>query len=165
MSEWYIQSLIVLGYDLFIVYLRKGELLCSLMRKIRLFQWDRLLDGGCVWINSWTKKDHFPMPFMDQMLDRLDEKGWYYFLDGSSGSKLNFYCTRKSRENHLYLSIWDLCVQANAVWVLQCTRHISEMYDVDILRQCVIYYWRFYGWFFCSWWIIQAVFEPFIWGP
>ena len=36
-------------------------------------------------LNSWTKNDHFPMPFMDQMLDRLSERGWYYFLDGYSG--------------------------------------------------------------------------------
>ena len=33
-------------------------------------------------LNAWTEKDHFPMPFMDQMLDRLAEKGWYCFLDG-----------------------------------------------------------------------------------
>ena len=25
------------------------------------------------------------MTFMDHMLDRLEEKGWYYFLDGYSG--------------------------------------------------------------------------------
>ena len=36
-------------------------------------------------LNAWTEKDHFPMPFMDQMLDRLAKKGWYYFLDGYSG--------------------------------------------------------------------------------
>uniref|UniRef100_A0A3Q7G6W9 Reverse transcriptase domain-containing protein n=1 Tax=Solanum lycopersicum TaxID=4081 RepID=A0A3Q7G6W9_SOLLC len=36
-------------------------------------------------LNSWTEKDHFPMPFMDQMLDRLAGKGWYCFLDGYSG--------------------------------------------------------------------------------
>ncbi|PHT98105.1 hypothetical protein BC332_32969 [Capsicum chinense] len=36
-------------------------------------------------INSWTLKDHFPMPFMDQMLDRLARKGWFYFLDGYFG--------------------------------------------------------------------------------
>jgi len=30
-------------------------------------------------LNSWTKKDHFPMPFMDQMLDQLSEKEWYCF--------------------------------------------------------------------------------------
>ena len=35
--------------------------------------------------NAWTEKDHFPTPFMDQMLDKLAEKGWYYFLDGYSG--------------------------------------------------------------------------------
>ena len=31
------------------------------------------------------QKKHFPMLFMDQMLDRLFGKGWYYFLDGYSG--------------------------------------------------------------------------------
>ena len=36
-------------------------------------------------LNLWTEKVHFPMPFMDQMLDRLAEKGWYCFLDRYSG--------------------------------------------------------------------------------
>ena len=36
-------------------------------------------------INAWTEKDNFPNPFMDQMLDRLAEKGWYCFLDGYLG--------------------------------------------------------------------------------
>ena len=36
-------------------------------------------------LNAWTKKDYIPMPFMDQMLDRLAGKGWYCFLDGYSG--------------------------------------------------------------------------------
>ena len=36
-------------------------------------------------LNAWTEKDHFPMSFMDQMLDRLVGKGWYYFLDGYLG--------------------------------------------------------------------------------
>ena len=36
-------------------------------------------------LNACTKKDHFPMPFMDQMLDRIARKGWYCFLDGCSG--------------------------------------------------------------------------------
>ena len=33
------------------------------------------------------EKDHFPMPFMDQMFDIIAGKGWYYFLDGYSGYK------------------------------------------------------------------------------
>ena len=36
-------------------------------------------------LNAWTKKDHFPIPFIDHMLDRLAGKWLYYFLDGYSG--------------------------------------------------------------------------------
>nr|GEV34914.1 reverse transcriptase domain-containing protein [Tanacetum cinerariifolium] len=32
-----------------------------------------------------TQKDHFPLPFMDQMLERLAGNEFYYFLDGFSG--------------------------------------------------------------------------------
>ncbi|KAI3463869.1 hypothetical protein Pfo_020532 [Paulownia fortunei] len=32
-----------------------------------------------------TRKDHFPLPFIDQMLDRLAGYQYYYFLDGYSG--------------------------------------------------------------------------------
>ncbi|XP_015078358.1 uncharacterized protein LOC107022190 [Solanum pennellii] len=35
-------------------------------------------------LNLWTEKDHFPIPFMDQMLDILAGKRWYCFLDGYS---------------------------------------------------------------------------------
>ena len=36
-------------------------------------------------LNAQTEKDHFPMPFMDQMLNRLAGKGWYCILDGYLG--------------------------------------------------------------------------------
>ena len=36
-------------------------------------------------LNSQTEKDHFPKPFMDQMLDQFSERGWYCFLDRYSG--------------------------------------------------------------------------------
>ncbi|KAJ9556763.1 hypothetical protein OSB04_011377 [Centaurea solstitialis] len=36
-------------------------------------------------LNKATQKDHFPLPFMDQMLDRLAGKEYYCFLDGYSG--------------------------------------------------------------------------------
>ena len=36
-------------------------------------------------LNKATRKDHFPLPFMDQMLDRLAEHEYYCFLDGYSG--------------------------------------------------------------------------------
>ncbi|GKA32722.1 reverse transcriptase domain-containing protein [Tanacetum coccineum] len=36
-------------------------------------------------LNEATQKDHFPLPFMDQMLKRLAGNQYYCFLDGFSG--------------------------------------------------------------------------------
>jgi len=36
-------------------------------------------------LNQATRKDHFPLPFMDQMLERLAGQAFYCFLDGYSG--------------------------------------------------------------------------------
>jgi len=36
-------------------------------------------------LNEATRKDHYPLPFMDQMLERLAGQSFYYFLDGYSG--------------------------------------------------------------------------------
>ena len=35
-------------------------------------------------LNKATRKDHFPLPFIDQMLDRLAGYSYYCFLDGYS---------------------------------------------------------------------------------
>ncbi|GKB95054.1 reverse transcriptase domain-containing protein [Tanacetum coccineum] len=50
----------------------------------------RLITGWRVCIdyrklNEATRKDHFPLPFMDQMLERLAGNKYYYFLDGFLG--------------------------------------------------------------------------------
>ena len=36
-------------------------------------------------LNKATKKDHFPLPFIDEMLERLANHTFFYFLDGYSG--------------------------------------------------------------------------------
>ena len=36
-------------------------------------------------LNKATHKDHFPLPFLDQMLDRLARHNYYCFLNGYSG--------------------------------------------------------------------------------
>nr|GEY40661.1 reverse transcriptase domain-containing protein [Tanacetum cinerariifolium] len=50
----------------------------------------RLVIGWCVCIdyrklNEATRKGHFPLPFKDQMLERLAGNQYYCFLDGFSG--------------------------------------------------------------------------------
>nr|GEY04291.1 retrovirus-related Pol polyprotein from transposon 17.6 [Tanacetum cinerariifolium] len=42
-------------------------------------------------LNEATRKDHFPLPFMDQMLERLAENEYYCFLDGFSGCMLAIF--------------------------------------------------------------------------
>ena len=36
-------------------------------------------------VNDATRKDHLPLPFIDQMLERLAGHEYYCFLDGMSG--------------------------------------------------------------------------------
>ena len=36
-------------------------------------------------LNKATKKDHYPLPFIDQMLERLSKHTHFSFLDGYSG--------------------------------------------------------------------------------
>ncbi|GKC50199.1 reverse transcriptase domain-containing protein [Tanacetum coccineum] len=50
----------------------------------------RLVTGWCICsdyqkLNEATRKDHFPLPFMDQMLERLAGNDYYCFLNGLSG--------------------------------------------------------------------------------
>jgi hypothetical protein len=35
--------------------------------------------------HATTRKDHFPLPFIDQMVERLVGHKYYYFLDGYFG--------------------------------------------------------------------------------
>ena len=35
-------------------------------------------------LNEVTRKDHFPLPFMDQLLERVSSHPFYCFLDGYS---------------------------------------------------------------------------------
>ena len=36
-------------------------------------------------LNKATRKDHFPLPFIDQILERLAGQSFFCFLDGYSG--------------------------------------------------------------------------------
>ena len=36
-------------------------------------------------LNKVTRKDHFPLPFMDQLLERISDQPFYCFLDDYSG--------------------------------------------------------------------------------
>ena len=56
--------------------------------------------------NSVTRKDHFPLPFIDQMLDRLAGHEFYYFLDGYSGYN-QIPITPKDQEKTIFTCPFD----------------------------------------------------------
>jgi len=45
--------------------------------------WRMCIDYGK--LNKATKKYHFPLPFIDEMLEQLANHSFFYFLDGYSG--------------------------------------------------------------------------------
>ena len=51
-------------------------------------------------LNKATRKDHFPLPFLDQMLDRLARHKYYYFLDGHSSYNQITISWRTKRKQH-----------------------------------------------------------------
>ena len=98
-------------------------------------------------LNEVTRKDHFPLPFMDQLLERVSGHPFYCFLDGYSGyfqieiavddqEKTTFTCPFGT---YAYRRMpFGLC---NAPTTFQCcmlsifndmVEHIMEVYMDDI---------------------------------
>nr|GEV30039.1 reverse transcriptase domain-containing protein [Tanacetum cinerariifolium] len=77
-------------------------------------------------LNEATRKDHFPLLFIDQMLERLEGNQYYCFHDGFSGYFQNSHRSERSGENHIHLPIRNVCLSPHAFWAMQCSRHVSE---------------------------------------
>lgn len=49
------------------------------------------------------EKNHFPIPFMDQMLDRIASKDYYYFFDGYIGyNRISITSEDNEKKNFTY---------------------------------------------------------------
>lgn len=66
-------------------------------------------------LNNVKRKDHFPLPFIDQMLKRLANHKYscismVIVLDSDTSSR--------SIKNYIYMSFWDICIHEYACWFL-----------------------------------------------
>ena len=59
-------------------------------------------------LNTATRKDHYPLPFIDQMLDRLASYSHYYFLHGYSG--YNHIAIAPEDQDKSTFALWHLCL-------------------------------------------------------
>nr|GFA13640.1 reverse transcriptase domain-containing protein [Tanacetum cinerariifolium] len=73
-------------------------------------------------LNEATHKDHFPLLFMDQMLERLARNEYYCFLE----LLLNSHRSERSRKDHIHVSLRNVCLPSHAFWVMQCTGHVLK---------------------------------------
>ncbi|GJR60036.1 hypothetical protein Tco_1502198 [Tanacetum coccineum] len=83
-------------------------------------------------LNEATRKDHFPLPFMDQMLERLAGKPILLFPRWLFGLFPDSHRPEGPRKDNLYLPIRNICLSPHAFWAMQCTRHVSTMYDGNL---------------------------------
>nr|GEV47770.1 reverse transcriptase [Tanacetum cinerariifolium] len=83
-------------------------------------------------LDDATRKDHFPLPFMDQMLERLTGNEYYYILDGfglSSQQKNKFF---KDVKHYFWDDPFLFKICADQVnW-----RCVHGQEAVDILKAC-----------------------------
>jgi hypothetical protein len=84
-------------------------------------------------LNIATRKDHFPLPFIDQMVERLAGHEYYYFLDGYSGYNQVPVDPEDQKKTALPV-LQDICLPSHAFWVVQCTCYFSTVHDQHILR-------------------------------
>ncbi|RVW63240.1 Retrovirus-related Pol polyprotein from transposon 17.6 [Vitis vinifera] len=62
-------------------------------------------------LNSVTRKDYFPLPFMDQVLERVSGHPFYCFLDGYSGRMPFGLCNAPATFQRCMLSIFSDMVE------------------------------------------------------
>jgi hypothetical protein len=71
------------------VVLKKGGMIVIRNEKNELIP-QRTVTGWRIWIdyqklNKATRKDRFPLPFIDEMLERLANHSFFCYLDGYFG--------------------------------------------------------------------------------
>jgi len=78
-------------------------------------------------LNAATHKDHFPLPFINQMCEYLAGHA-LLFLGWLLGVQSDFHSSRGPREDHVYMSIWDLCLSSDAFRFVQCPSNVSTLH-------------------------------------
>ncbi|CAN6716286.1 unnamed protein product [Malus baccata var. baccata] len=80
-------------------------------------------------LNATTRKYHFPLPFLDQMLERLTGHSFYCFLDGYSGYN-QIFIAPDDQENTTFTCPFGTFAYRHAIRFVQCSCHVSKVYGI-----------------------------------
>nr|GEU73180.1 reverse transcriptase domain-containing protein [Tanacetum cinerariifolium] len=84
-------------------------------------------------LNEATRKDHFPLPFMDQMLERLARNEYYCFLDGFLGY-FQIPIDPRDQEKTTFTYPYERLPTVTCLLLMQCTGHVPKVYDCYLPR-------------------------------
>ncbi|RDY12094.1 Retrovirus-related Pol polyprotein, partial [Mucuna pruriens] len=77
-------------------------------------------------LNQATRTDHLPLPFVDQVLEKLASISHFCLLDDS-------HSTRGSTQDYLHMSVRNVRIYKDVVWILQRSEYFPKMYDQHLL--------------------------------
>ncbi|XP_031253375.1 uncharacterized protein LOC116111316 [Pistacia vera] len=81
-------------------------------------------------LNATTKKDHFPLPFIDQMLEKLAGYSYYCFLDGFLGYNKILIALEDQEKTTFTFLFGTFAYRRMPFRLCKCSIHVSKMYDV-----------------------------------
>ena len=96
-------------------------------------------------LNKATQKDHYPLPFIDQMLERLSKNTHFCFLDGYSGFS-QIAVKYEDQERLLLLVLMELMLID--VCLLVCVKLQLFFEDECLLKSVKIAFMRSNPFFF-----------------
>ena len=69
-------------------------------------------------LNTTTRNDHYHLPFIDQMLDRLARHPYFYFLDGYSGYNQISIAPEDQEKTTFTCPYETFAFRRNAIWIM-----------------------------------------------
>jgi hypothetical protein len=61
-------------------------------------------------LNKATKKDHFPLPFIDEMLEGLANHAYFLLSRWILRVHANSHSPGRSTQNNVYMPLWNACI-------------------------------------------------------
>jgi hypothetical protein len=84
-------------------------------------------------LNTATWKDNFPLPFIDQMVERLAGHEYYCFLDGYSGYNQVPVDPEDQEKTTFTCPFGTFAYRRISFWVMQYTRYLLAVHDQHLL--------------------------------